>query len=111
MKELEHISHFYFIGIGGIGMSALARYLNEQGKKVAGYDRVATSLTEKLEAEGIAIHYTDHFEMIPEAFKNSKTAQVVYTPAVPVGFGELVRFRESGKKNQHRHINREPLLF
>jgi UDP-N-acetylmuramate--alanine ligase len=96
MKELEHISHFYFIGIGGIGMSALARYLHEQGKKIAGYDRVATSLTEKLEAEGIAIHYADHFDMIPEAFKNAQTAQVVYTPAVPVGFGELVRFRESG---------------
>lgn len=96
MKELEHISHFYFIGIGGIGMSALARYLNQQGKYVAGYDRVPTVLCKKLEREGIAVHYKDDFEKIPEGFKNIKTAQVIYTPAVPVDFGELVRFRESG---------------
>jgi UDP-N-acetylmuramate--alanine ligase len=96
MKELEHISHFYFIGIGGIGMSALARYLHEQGKKVAGYDRIVTALSVKLEEEGIDIHYTDDFEKISDQFKNIETAQVIYTPAVPVGFGELVRFRESG---------------
>ncbi|MEN8816709.1 MAG: UDP-N-acetylmuramate--L-alanine ligase [Nonlabens sp.] len=96
MKELEHISHFYFIGIGGIGMSALARYLNEQGKKVAGYDRIITKLSVKLEEEGIDIHYTDDFDKIPDGFKEIRTAQVVYTPAVPLDFGELVRFRESG---------------
>lgn len=96
MKELEHISHFYFIGIGGIGMSALARYLNDQGKHVAGYDRVVTTLSKKLEDEGIAIHYSDSFGKIPDQFKNIETAQVIYTPAVPVDFGELVRFRESG---------------
>jgi UDP-N-acetylmuramate--alanine ligase len=96
MKELQHITHFYFIGIGGIGMSALARYLNEQGKHVAGYDRVTTALTVKLEEEGIDIHYTDDYEKIDEAYKNRDTSQVIYTPAVPVDFGELVRFRESG---------------
>ncbi|PPK94444.1 UDP-N-acetylmuramate--L-alanine ligase [Nonlabens xylanidelens] len=96
MKELEHISHFYFIGIGGIGMSALARYLNDQGKHVAGYDRVVTALSKKLEDEGISIHYSDSFGKIPEEFKNIETAQVIYTPAVPADFGELVRFRESG---------------
>ena len=96
MKELEHISHFYFIGIGGIGMSALARYLNDQGKHVAGYDRVVTALSKKLEDEGISIHYSDSFGKIPEEFKNIETAQVIYTPAVPMDFGELVRFRESG---------------
>jgi UDP-N-acetylmuramate--alanine ligase len=96
MKELEHISHFYFIGIGGIGMSALARYLHQQGKYVAGYDRVPTVLCKKLEKEGIAIHYVDDFEQIPPRFKDIKTSQVIYTPAVPVDFGELVRFRESG---------------
>jgi UDP-N-acetylmuramate--alanine ligase len=96
MKELEHISHFYFIGIGGIGMSALARYLHEQGKQVAGYDRVATALSKQLEEEGLDIHYTDSFDKIPEAFKATASAQVVFTPAVPVDFGELVRFRQSG---------------
>ena len=96
MKELQHITHFYFIGIGGIGMSALARYLNEQGKHVAGYDRVTTALTVKLEEEGIDIHYTDDYEKIDEAYKNRDTSQVIYTPAVPIDFGELVRFRESG---------------
>ncbi|MEP3968845.1 MAG: UDP-N-acetylmuramate--L-alanine ligase [Nonlabens sp.] len=96
MKELEHISHFYFIGIGGIGMSALARYLNDHGKHVAGYDRVVTALSKKLEDEGIDIHYSDSFGKIPDEFKSVETAQVIYTPAVPVDFGELVRFRESG---------------
>ncbi|WP_298951748.1 UDP-N-acetylmuramate--L-alanine ligase [uncultured Nonlabens sp.] len=96
MKELEHITHFYFIGIGGIGMSALARYLNDQGKHVAGYDRVVTALSKKLEDEGIDIHYSDSFCKIPEPFKNIETSQVIYTPAVPEDFGELVRFRESG---------------
>ena len=84
MKELQHITHFYFIGIGGIGMSALARYLNEQGKHVAGYDRVTTALTVKLEEEGIDIHYTDDYEKIDEAYKNRDTSQVIYTPAVPI---------------------------
>jgi UDP-N-acetylmuramate--alanine ligase len=102
MKELEHISHFYFIGIGGIGMSALARYLHEQGKQVAGYDRIVTSLSVKLEEEGIDIHYTDNFDKIPEAFKMKATAQVIYTPAVPIDFGELVRFRESGMTTMKR---------
>ncbi len=96
MKELQHITHFYFIGIGGIGMSALARYLKEQGKQVAGYDRVVTSLTVKLEEEGIDIHYTDDFDKIAATFKNPLVSQVIYTPAVPIDFGELVRFRESG---------------
>ncbi|AGC75924.1 UDP-N-acetylmuramate--L-alanine ligase [Nonlabens dokdonensis] len=96
MKELQHITHFYFIGIGGIGMSALARYLNQQGKQVAGYDRITTALTVKLEEEGIDIHYTDDYNKIAAAFKNKDNAQVIYTPAVPVDFGELVRFRESG---------------
>ncbi len=96
MRDLKDITHFYFVGIGGIGMSALARYLHEQGKVVAGYDRVITSLSKKLETEGISIHYDDNYDSIPADFKNADTAQVVFTPAVPQGFGEIVRFRESG---------------
>lgn len=96
MTSLQHITHVYFIGIGGIGMSALARYLNEQGKVVAGYDRVITALTKQLEKEGIDIHYSDNYNSIPQEFKNKATAQVIYTPAVPVTMEELIRFRESG---------------
>ncbi len=96
MTSLKHITHVYFIGIGGIGMSALARYLHEQGKVVAGYDRVITSLTKQLEDEGIAIHYDDNYNSIPETFKNTAIAQVIYTPAIPSTMNELSRFRESG---------------
>jgi UDP-N-acetylmuramate--alanine ligase len=96
MRDLKDISHFYFVGIGGIGMSALARYLHTQGKQVAGYDRIITSLSKKLEDEGISIHYHDDYENIPAGFKDVEKALVIYTPAVPQGFGEMVRFRESG---------------
>ncbi|EAS18765.1 UDP-N-acetylmuramate-alanine ligase [Flavobacteria bacterium BBFL7] len=96
MTSLQHITHVYFIGIGGIGMSALARYLNEQGKIVAGYDKVITSLTKQLEEEGIDIHYDDNFDSIPADFKNLETAQVIFTPAIPATMDELIRFRESG---------------
>lgn len=95
MTSLQHITHVYFIGIGGIGMSALARYLHEQGKVIAGYDRVITALTKELENEGIDIHYDDNYNAIPQEFKNPATAQVIYTPAVPVNMEELLRFRES----------------
>jgi len=96
MRDLKDITHFYFVGIGGIGMSSLARYLTTQGKHVAGYDRIVTTLSKKLEEEGIDIHYESNFDSIPAAYKNVKTAQVIYTPAVPQKFDELVRFRESG---------------
>lgn len=96
MNDLNHISHIYMIGIGGIGMSALARYLHQQGKQVAGYDRVVTKLTKQLESEGIDIHYTDDYNRIPEGYKSLTTAQVIYTPAIPSTMGELSRFRESG---------------
>lgn len=95
MEAIKY-THFYFLGIGGIGMSALARYLHHQGKVVAGYDKTATSLCKTLENEGIEIHYQDDFDGIPEEFKNVQSACVIYTPAIPVDFGELLRFRESG---------------
>ena len=82
----------YFIGIGGIGMSALARYFNNLGFIVAGYDKSASDLTNKLEAEGCLIHYEDLGEEIPNDFKNKTTTFVVFTPAIPEDMKELVYF-------------------
>ncbi len=93
MMKYENI---YFLGIGGIGMSALARYFLHEGRRVAGYDRTETALTRQLEAEGAAIHYDESVESIPEAFRNPQTTMVVYTPAVPVGHPEYRYFVEEG---------------
>jgi UDP-N-acetylmuramate--alanine ligase len=84
MMELKDIKTIYFIGIGGIGMSALARYFHFHGKTVSGYDKTATTLTRELEAEGIAIHYADDPSLIPV-----DPDLVVYTPAVPKDHREL----------------------
>ncbi len=84
MMELKDIKTIYFIGIGGIGMSALARYFQFHGKTVSGYDKTATVLTRELEAEGIPIHYADDPSLIP-----TDPDLVVYTPAVPKDHGEL----------------------
>src|SRR5690606_9738062 len=81
----------YFVGIGGIGMSAIARYFNEKGVTVSGYDRTSTQLTQQLEAEGIRIHYTDDVSLI-----DREAQLVVYTPAIPATMTELVYFRENG---------------
>lgn len=86
----------YFLGIGGIGMSALARYFKAKGFEVAGYDRTSSELTRELEKEGISIHYEDDVEMIPMAFCDKTTTLVVYTPAVPANMGEFVWLRENG---------------
>ena len=87
-KALKQI---YFIGVGGIGMSALARYFNSKGVVVSGYDRTSTPLTKELEAEGIDIHYTEDIGKAP------KEAQlIVYTPAVPANHAELVYYKENG---------------
>ena len=83
MKTLDHISHIYFIGIGGIGMSALARYFQAAGKKVAGYDKTPSQITKALEDLGIVISYEDAVEAIPAEFKTLEKTLVVYTPAVP----------------------------
>jgi UDP-N-acetylmuramate--alanine ligase len=91
MIGLNDISRIYFIGIGGIGMSALARYFNHRGVVVSGYDRTTTPLTKALESEGIRVHYTDDVELA------DKEAQlIVYTPAIPAGHTELQWFREQG---------------
>jgi UDP-N-acetylmuramate--alanine ligase len=91
MKHPEQIRKVYFIGIGGIGMSAIARYFNTQGREVHGYDRTRTVLTDKLEAEGMTIHFEDNIRFIPEGVD-----LVIYTPAVPQDHRELNYFRKHG---------------
>ena len=85
----------YFIGIGGIGMSAIARYYKFKGLEVSGYDRTPSELTHELEKEGIAVHYEDRPDLIP---KDKEETLVVYTPAVPQELGELRAVREGGYK-------------
>lgn len=88
--------NIYFLGIGGIGMSALARFFMHEGRRVAGYDLTRTPLTEKLESEGADIHYTDDISLIGERFRNPQTTLVVYTPAVPHDHSEMRFFAEHG---------------
>lgn len=86
--------NIYFIGIGGIGMSNLARYFLSKGKRVGGYDRTETPLTRKLAEEGAFVHYEDNLQKIPSSFIDKEKTLVVYTPAVPASHGELVFFSE-----------------
>ncbi|MBP5318217.1 MAG: UDP-N-acetylmuramate--L-alanine ligase [Paludibacteraceae bacterium] len=97
---------YYFLGIGGIGMSALARYLVQQGHMVGGYDRTPSALTETLEAEGIHIHYEDNISKIPVCFMDPEKTTVVRTPAVPEDMSELVFF----KKGRFNILKRAQLL-
>ena len=92
----------YFLGIGGIGMSALARYFLHEGYRVAGYDRTRTALTDALTAEGAAIHYEDDVQSIPAEFLDPARTIVVYTPAVPQDHGEYTYFREHGFRIEKR---------
>ncbi len=89
MKQVRDIRAVYFIGIGGIGMSALARYFKSLDKQVSGYDKTETELTKSLEAEGIAIHYEERLDLI-----NRAADIVVYTPAIPQDHQELVYYRQ-----------------
>ena len=93
---MKHYPNIYFLGIGGIGMSALARYFLHEGRKVAGYDRTETPLTRALQAEGAEVTYEDEVDAIPEAFRNPATTMVVFTPAVPQDHPQMVFFREGG---------------
>ena len=86
----------YFLGIGGIGMSALARYFLHEGQRVAGYDRVRSHLTDQIEAEGAVVHYEEDPALIPADFRDPATTIVVYTPAVPADHTELRWFEEHG---------------
>ena len=96
-------SNIYFIGIGGIGMSAIARYYNRKGFKVSGYDKTPSPLTAALEAEGIEVHYEDNTSFVPEDVNGTL---VVYTPAIPKDMGELVYVQEKG----YRVIKRSRML-
>ena len=91
--NIHTIKSVYFIGAGGIGMSALVRFFLSKGKEVAGYDRTPTELTERLNQEGAAIHYEDNVELIPKQFLDKETTLIVYTPAVPESHSELTYFR------------------
>ncbi|HLG40547.1 MAG TPA: Mur ligase domain-containing protein, partial [Chitinophagaceae bacterium] len=91
--EIKRISSLYFIGIGGIGMSAIARFFHSKGVKVSGYDKTATTLTNELEAAGIPVHYEDNVNLV------AKDAQlVIYTPAIPNDHKELVYYQQNGYK-------------
>lgn len=100
--RLEEIKTVYFVGVGGIGMSALARYFMAKGKQVAGYDRTPSELTHCLEQEGAQIHYENDVERIPEAFKQQDSTLVIYTPAIPNDHTELSYFRVKGFEIQKR---------
>ena len=93
--ELKDIKAVYFVGAGGIGMSAIARYFIHKGLVVAGYDKTPSKLTEQLEKEGMLIHYEENVDEIPHACKKPASTLVVYTPAIPQEHKELVYFREN----------------
>lgn len=100
---MKTYSDIYFIGIGGIGMSAIARYYNAKGYRVSGYDKTPSPLTQALESEGILVHYEDNAGFVPRDVDNTL---VVYTPAVPKDMGELVYVQEKG----YRVIKRSRML-
>ena len=100
--EIKDIKAVYFVGAGGIGMSAIARYFIHRGIVVAGYDKTPSNLTKQLEKEGMIIHYTEDVTEIPHACKDPKTCLVIYTPAIPAEHKELVFFREGGFEIQKR---------
>lgn len=94
--NLNEVHNIYFIGIGGIGMSALARYFKANGKAVAGYDKTPSKITEALSAMDIAIHFDDWVSAIDTAYLDKKNTLVVYTPAVPSSHAELNFFKDHG---------------
>lgn len=98
-KEFENI---YFVGAGGIGMSALERYFLAQGMQVGGYDKTPSELTRRLEAEGVQLHYEDSVASIPAPFLDPSATLVVFTPAIPADHAELAYFRANGFEVQKR---------
>ena len=94
--DLKSIHNIYFIGIGGIGMSSLARYFAVHGKTVAGYDKTPSDITRDLESLGIAIHFNDAIDNIPELFLQKERTLVVYTPAIPDTHSEYTYFVSHG---------------
>lgn len=100
--ELKDIKAVYFVGAGGIGMSAIARYFLKKGLVVAGYDKTPSELTHELEKEGMLIHYKEDVGQIPAACTSKESCLVVYTPAIPSEHKELTFFREHGFEIQKR---------
>lgn len=100
--DFKDIKAVYFIGAGGIGMSAIARYFISKGLVVGGYDKTPSELTLHLEKEGMLIHYEEDVNAIPQACRRKESCLVIYTPAVPAEHQELVWFRENGFEIQKR---------
>ncbi|MBO5583009.1 MAG: UDP-N-acetylmuramate--L-alanine ligase [Prevotella sp.] len=100
--ELKEIKAVYFVGAGGIGMSALVRYFINKGMVVAGYDKTPSELTRQLESEGALLHYEEDVQQIPRACRDARQTLVIYTPAVPDSHKELVYFRSNGFEIQKR---------
>ena len=100
--NLKDVHSVYFVGIGGIGMSAIARYFLHSGLQVAGYDKTPSELTKTLAAEGAQVHYDDDVRQIPDACLDASTCLVIYTPAIPAEHTELTYFRQHGFTIQKR---------
>ena len=100
--ELKDIKAVYFVGAGGIGMSAIARYFLKKGLVVAGYDKTPSDLTRQLEKEGMLIHYEENVEAIPAACRQKEDCLVIYTPAIPEEHQELQYFRKNAFEIQKR---------
>jgi len=100
--KIEDIKAVYFVGAGGIGMSAIARYFLKKGLVVAGYDKTPSELTRQLEKEGMLIHYEEDTEQIPFACQQKASCLVIYTPAIPAEHQELQFFRNNGFEIQKR---------
>ncbi|MBP3776230.1 MAG: UDP-N-acetylmuramate--L-alanine ligase [Prevotella sp.] len=100
--EIKDIKAVYFVGAGGIGMSAIARYFISRGLVVAGYDKTPSDLTRQLEKEGMHIHYEENIDEIPEACKQPASCLIIYTPAIPADHQELQYFRQNGFEIQKR---------
>ena len=104
--KFEEIQTVYFVGIGGIGMSALARYFKSQNKQVKGYDKTRTELTEQLTNEGIQVHYDDWGTKALEGLNKLNTL-VIYTPAIPKDHGELSPIGAASNKNEVHTVARQ----
>ena len=100
--DIKNIKAVYFVGAGGIGMSAIARYFIKKGLVVGGYDKTPSDLTRRLEKEGMLIHYEENINEIPHACKQKESCLVIYTPAIPESHEELRYFRENGFEIQKR---------
>lgn len=100
--KFEDIKSIYFVGAGGIGMSALLRYFMASGMPVGGYDKTPSELTKRLEEEGAQLHYEDDPCLIPETFRDKAHTLVVYTPAIPADHKEMAWFRAEGFEIQKR---------